>query len=412
MGRLGFSTPLVCAAGIWCVVCLPVLAAVPTPVQSSNQLRIEEALDQPTECEFMRTPLDQAVAYFQDLCGVPIVLDDRGLEDAMVDPSTATVTLSIRGITLESALNLILRQVDLTWTITDEVILITTREREEHMLVTRVYALHDLMAPPSGREARLDKLIQDFFGNTNLDQPIRPPGFVYPVIVAGKPMMVVAQTPRQHREIVAMLRALRGIAGQALLPDKRQVAQARIERALARKTECECPGTSLTEAVRVLADLHRIPILLDRKALEDAGLDPQRTRIVLSIRGITLESALNLMLRQVDVTWTITDEVVLITTPEREEQMLVTRVYPIDDLVGSGAESDERVEALMRAIRAPLERNVWSQQGKPGCIWLVRVRDKPVLVVTQPVRIQREIARLMQSLRRAAEEQDDEDSCP
>jgi len=62
-----------------------------------------------------------------------------------------------------------------------------------------------------------------------------------------------------------------------------------------------------------------------------------------NLSGVSLRSALRLMLKDLDLTYVIRDEVLLITTPEEANAKLVTKVYPVADLVlpiNSGAGSN------------------------------------------------------------------------
>ena len=53
----------------------------------------------------------------------------------------------------------------------------------------------------------------------------------------------------------------------------------------------------------------------------------------MALKGITLRSALRLMLDDLGLTYLIQDEVMQITTPEKAEARLLTKVYPVGDLV-------------------------------------------------------------------------------
>jgi DNA-binding CsgD family transcriptional regulator len=66
--------------------------------------------------------------------------------------------------------------------------------------------------------------------------------------------------------------------------------------------------------------------------LVDAGLGSD-TPVTRNISGITLRSALRLMLGEMDLTYVIRDEVLMITTKTEAENMLSTKVYPVGDLV-------------------------------------------------------------------------------
>ena len=65
-----------------------------------------------------------------------------------------------------------------------------------------------------------------------------------------------------------------------------------------------------------LKDLHSIEIQIDEKALADMGIGSD-TPITRNLKGITLRSALRLMLKELDLTYVIRDEVLSITTPGR-----------------------------------------------------------------------------------------------
>lgn len=110
-------------------------------------------------------------------------------------------------------------------------------------------------------------------------------------------------------------------------------AEKRIEEALRSPTEVEFPGVPLSEVINYLEDLHGIEIELDEKALQDAMVDADRELVTKSLKGISLRSALRLILRDLNLTYMIKDEVLLITTPEKTEQYLTTKVYPVADLV-------------------------------------------------------------------------------
>lgn len=109
-------------------------------------------------------------------------------------------------------------------------------------------------------------------------------------------------------------------------------AEERIFRALDDIATLEFIETPLADVVEFLKDAHNIPIEIDTKALDDVGLSTD-VPVTRNLKGITLRSALRLMLRELDLTYMIRDEVLLITTPEEAETQLTTKVYPVADLV-------------------------------------------------------------------------------
>ncbi len=113
---------------------------------------------------------------------------------------------------------------------------------------------------------------------------------------------------------------------------KRNPAEKRIEEALRSPTQIEFVETPLSDVVDYLRDYHKIEIQLDKKALGDVNIGTD-TPVSKTLRGISLKSALRLMLRELQLTYIIQNEVLLITTPEEADARLVTKVYPVADLV-------------------------------------------------------------------------------
>jgi hypothetical protein len=109
-------------------------------------------------------------------------------------------------------------------------------------------------------------------------------------------------------------------------------SEEKILSALRDKTEIEFLETPLAEVVDYLKDFHGIEIQLDRRALEDVGIG-EDTPVTRNLKGISLRSALRLILRDLELTYVLENEVLLITTPEVAELNLTTRAYPVDSLV-------------------------------------------------------------------------------
>ena len=113
---------------------------------------------------------------------------------------------------------------------------------------------------------------------------------------------------------------------------QRGPAEKKIEAALKSPTQLEFVDTPLTDVIDYLKDYHQIEIQLDKKAMEDAGVGTD-TPVTKSLKGVSLRSALRLMLAELSLKYVIKDEVLLITTTEAAENKLTTRVYSVADLV-------------------------------------------------------------------------------
>ncbi len=120
--------------------------AVDLTQNNPNEARIIAALDDKTEIEFVDQPLTDVVEYLKERHGIEIQLDTKALTDAGLGSDTP-VTRNIKGITLRSALRLMLGEMDLTYVIRNEVLMITSKTEAENMLTTKVYPVADLVIP-------------------------------------------------------------------------------------------------------------------------------------------------------------------------------------------------------------------------------------------------------------------------
>ena len=168
-------------------------------------------------------------------------------------------------------------------------------------------------------------------------------------IVDAWGVAVVSQTQAVHDEIGALLATIRrvrmqqdedtSVSDEATRPGSvyRSAdlkSRNQIDSALDSKTEMSFLDAPLKEAVESLEQHHQIPIEIDIRALEETGLTDDAP-VTKELTGISLRSALKLLLRDLDLTFLIDDEVLQITTPEEAETRLVTVVYPVKDLAAA-----------------------------------------------------------------------------
>jgi hypothetical protein len=181
-------------------------------------------------------------------------------------------------------------------------------------------------------------------------------------------------------------------------------ARAKFMRVLEEPTEFEFNELPLSDVVSYLKSRHHVEIQLDTKVLEEAsiGVDTPVTR---TLRGITLRAALRLMLGALDLTYVIKDEVLLITTPDKASNELVTRIYPVSDLVTprSATLGGEDFKPLIGVITETIRPTTWGKVGGPGSIFpLGQVRS---LIVSQTDEVHEQVAQLLTGLRQARDAQ-------
>ncbi len=115
-----------------------------TPADSSATARIKAALEEETAMDFIDTPLDQVVQFLQDQSNIPIQLDTLAMDDFGIG-TDVPVTRSFKGISLQSALKLILAELEMTYIIENEVLMLTTTEAAAKRPEVRVYNVSKLL---------------------------------------------------------------------------------------------------------------------------------------------------------------------------------------------------------------------------------------------------------------------------
>ncbi|MCH9655759.1 MAG: hypothetical protein K0U86_13915 [Planctomycetes bacterium] len=117
------------------------------PELTKRELKIQEALNSDSECDFSDAPLSEVIKSLADRHGVTMLLleDPLGDEGLTVDEP---VSLSVKGIALKNVLDLILNPIGLTYVVDREVVKITTIVKAEEVYKTRVYPVGDFGNTP------------------------------------------------------------------------------------------------------------------------------------------------------------------------------------------------------------------------------------------------------------------------
>jgi hypothetical protein len=179
------------------------------------------------------------------------------------------------------------------------------------------------------------------------------------------------------------------------------VSTKRIEQALAgplHSTGLDYTDQPLQDVVTQLSDEYGIIIQLDKTALEEAGIGTD-SKVSVSLRNISLRSALRLTLRTLQLTWIVQDEVLMITTKEAAEKDLDTCVYNVHGLVD---DSDPKsVKALIDVICGCVQTDSWAVNG--GGTAEVRPLPSGLLVVSHTPAAQEEVSALLNKIRKMRE---------
>ncbi len=136
------------------------------------------------------------------------------------------------------------------------------------------------------------------------------------------------------------------------------------------------------EALQDLSNLIDQPLLLDKKSVEDLGLDLKKGSS-LQANGLSARTALRALLAAQGLTFVVKDETIQIVTVERARSILTTRVYYLGDLVqGVGAfggiqwgpglnfqQTLDNADKIVSMIRKSIDPLSWNgETGGPGSI--------------------------------------------
>lgn len=129
--------------------------SVSLEAQDPKTVRINAELEKPVSMPFgNETPLEEVIKYIKTATtgtgleqGIPIYVDPVGLSEAektMASP----VTLNLDGVPLKKSLKLMLSQLDLTYTVKDGLMTITSKDSKNQPTEIRVYPVADLSIIP------------------------------------------------------------------------------------------------------------------------------------------------------------------------------------------------------------------------------------------------------------------------
>ncbi len=381
--------------------------------QSEWEARIEAALDAKGDWAFEDVPLNEVCAVIQEKLGVDVVLDFKALEDFGIDAGTP-ITKSLAGISNRSCLRLILSDLELTYTMRLGALWITTPERAESLLAIKVYPVGDLL---SG-DTRYGQLVRDYSllevaiqGNIAPDtwDQVGGPGAIKGI----HDSLVIRQTPDVQEQIEQFFSTYRSlIANDSAASEPEQSVfmlgmdtNATIRAALDKPLTAEFEDASLRDVVEAIARAMEIPVVIDVTALEDFGID---TSIPVSqkFNRTPLRFALARLLYELELTYVIRDEVLVITTPEQSEAQLEIGLYPVRDLVDPGNESLDLplgarcdFDTLTNLIQSTVAPDTWDAVGGPSSIG--PLLPVPTIVIAQTQDAHEQIIELLANLRAA-----------
>lgn len=427
-------------------------AAVPPPAQSADAddpaQRIQRALDQPHRLGGLADlPLSEVVQFIRDRHKIEVQIDRRALDEVGISPSTP-ISIEIKDVSLRSLLRLMLRPLELQFAVADDHLLITTAEAAGAIRRVKVYDVADLVTPTpaAGEGGAVDpwRVAPDFDSLITVItscvyayswESVGGPGAVQPIECAGIRALVIAQTEEVHEEIAALLASLRAVrkgkppvefcprpiakASDAAVAASRgrlerndpvrEARQAKIREALAKKVSFEFDGAPLSDALRQIKSVAELPIHVDQAVAQARGngdADDKQRLVTYRTKDRPLGRALAELLEPLELKAVVSDEVVVITTPEeadKAEVLLHTRVYDVSDLPAYRDDSDRPVpdfQGLIEVITSSVATSDWNSVGGWGSIESFPNGGVQALVVRHRWEVHEQIGELLAMIRR------------
>ncbi|WP_144989073.1 STN domain-containing protein [Gimesia aquarii] len=169
------------------------------PELTKHELKIQEALNTETDCDFSETPLSKAMELLADRHGITILVMPHHLGEEGLTVNEP-VSLSVKGISLKNALDLMLEPNDLTYVVDQDVLKITTRIKAEDELeyMLRVYPVSDFGNTPEGYLELIDMIHKTVL---YYDDSIS--------LISSSKSLVVNSSYHNHIAIVELLTQLR-----------------------------------------------------------------------------------------------------------------------------------------------------------------------------------------------------------
>jgi type II secretory pathway component GspD/PulD (secretin) len=131
-----------------------------TNTKSEKEREIYRKLDGPiSSLHFQNAPLQQVLDDLGGWTGMNIIADKAALKDAGISLDQP-ISQKLENISLKSALNILLREVHLTYVVKDEVLQITTEDNARGKQETRIHQVADLVIPVENSPAAGTNVIQ------------------------------------------------------------------------------------------------------------------------------------------------------------------------------------------------------------------------------------------------------------
>jgi hypothetical protein len=346
------------------------------------------------------------------------------------------VSKKIAHCNAESVLKLLLKDLGLTYIIQDEVLLITSADVADNCLNMQIYEVTDLVRANDSTQhaseaAPIIDLITRTLHPTAWDN-VGGSGYINNLSISDSRFLIVEQTQEVQQEVLDLLTSLRTLQQplQAAASEKPTTPSAqeqkppdnagstpvkrnaemllsarpneKIRQALEKPITLDLKNIPLEKIAKIIESRAGISIGVDEKACIDGGIDPT-SPVDIQLSGMKLSEALDGWLSEMKLSWTVRDNMLLITSQDAVSSYLETRIFDVSDLPAYRRADGKTIpdyEQLIIAVTKSIEPETWDEVGGPGSITEYDAGGIQALVVSQTWAVQEKILVLLEGVRK------------
>jgi len=334
--------------------------------------------------------------------------------------SEPVLSVHLKGISAASALNLVLRDVGLSWSVDRGGILVAAPDQLPAN--TAIYDVRDLVVAHPSFDTRDDSVEFQYEPLISLvTGVIQCPGWAGDVdkVQDCNPFhgtLTVRQDQQVQQKVAGLLAALRKArdlpTAQYDPSTDRGLAivgadDSAVVAALDAKVETTFNGAKLEQVAEWIRHTCGIPVHVDAivpAAVQDSPI------FTLKASGVSLRTMLNALFPQAKLAYTVADETLVITTQDAVADLRSVRVYPVGDLMGGEVDQhgiDDDYAQLLDSITHNVQPDSWAalDRAKPsnatGSAYAAYLPSGRAIVFDQTSGAHEEIAATLTKLRAA-----------
>ncbi len=289
------------------------------PAVTDAQLRTDKRLQEKVSIDVKDKPTEEFLRELGEKYKIPVDLDP-----SIPDVAPGPITLTADGITLGSVIHLACESQFLVATMEKGRLAVMSREKDELNLVVRDYPLAQLGPgiDPQTLSVGLTEMTSGFWKDVD--------GEGGEIAAINPQTFRIRQTRFVHAELQSVFDLITAANGRPRPP----TVQERSEQALLKKlntpSQFSAEETPLPELLEQLLRKNGIPYWIDATGLSDEGLNLliMNSKFAAS-KKLSTAMRLDAIATQHQLSWTVADELVQITSAAKADETMINRLYDV-----------------------------------------------------------------------------------